>query len=231
MRTVFGLVLVAAFFALLTGCGPKEAPPVEGEKEDVAVIEVQPVVVEKMETVVEVKADTGKKPVEEVAPEKKPVGKKFVLRINCGSEEDYTDPAKNVWKTDKEFTKGGWGYEGGDIVTREYVDKIAKTELHKVYLTEHFGLDAYRITCPNGTYSVVLHFAETYHEDPGMRVFDVSIEGKKVLSDFDTVKAAGKDLTAVSKTFEVKVTDGELTIEFGINTENPMINGIEVIGK
>jgi hypothetical protein len=51
------------------------------------------------------------------------------------------------------------------------------------------------------------------------------------LSEFDPVKEAGKPDTAVVKTFEVKVTDGELTIEFGEVVELPLINGIEVIQK
>ena len=216
MKDVFCLVLIVAFACLVVGCGQRE------EAQRGATLEKEKPVGA---------AETEKKPAETLEPVKKPTVVKFALRINCGSEADYTDPAKNMWKADKEFAKGGWGREGGDTVTREHTDRIGNTQLHKVYLTECYGADAYRITCPNGTYSVSLHFAETYFQDAGERVYDVMIEGKKVLAAFDPIKEAGKADAAVMKAFEVEVADGELTIQFAEDVRLPMINGIEVIQK
>ena len=159
----------------------------------------------------------------------KPAEDMLVLRIDCGSKADYTDPNGNVWKADRDFTKDGWGRVGGDAVTRTTVDKIENTDSQPLYLTELFGMDAYRITCPNGTYSVTLCFAETYHEAPDIRSFDVSIEGKKVLTAFDPVRVAGKPYIAITRTFETQVTDGELTIDFIRDIEQPEINAIQVI--
>ena len=159
---------------------------------------------------------------------------RFVLRISCGSEEDYRDPAGNTWKADRAFTEGGWGYVGGDYITRPGNIEILKTELDPMYRTERYSLDRYRITVPNGKYSVALHVAETYPRvtSVGERVYHIDIEGERVLPDFDPVKSAGGSArTAVVKTFDVEVADGELTIGFTPKVQNPMINGIVVAGK
>lgn len=103
-----------------------------------------------------------------------------------------------------------------------------------MYRTERYSLDRYRITVPNGKYSVALHMAETYPPvtSVGERVYHIDIEGERVLPDFDLIKSAGGSArTAVVKTFDVEVADGELTIAFKPKVQNPMINGIEVTGK
>jgi len=159
---------------------------------------------------------------------------RFVLRINCGSEEDYRDPDGNTWKADRAFTEGGWGYVGGDYIARPGNIEILKTELDPIYRTERYSLDRYRITVPNGKYSVALHVAETYPPvtSADERVYHIDIENECVLPDFDPVKSAGGSAcTAVVKTFDVEVTDGELTIGFRPDVQKPMINGIEVAAK
>ncbi len=159
---------------------------------------------------------------------------RFVLRISCGSEEDYRDPDGNTWKADRAFTEGGWGYVGGDSIERPGNIEILKTGLDPMYRTERYSLDRYRITVPNGKYSVALHVAETYPPltSIGERVYDIDIEGECVLRDFDPIKSAGGSArTAVVRTFDVQVADGELTIGFRRNVQNPMINGIEVAAK
>jgi len=123
---------------------------------------------------------------------------------------------------------GSWGYVGGEAVDRGK-HEVAGTENDALYLTERYGLSAYRIQLPNGTYTVGLHFAETYEriDAAGQRTYTVSIEGKPVLEKFDPFKEAGnKGFAAIVKTFKANVTDGELTIEFTEGVQNPMINGI-----
>ncbi len=159
---------------------------------------------------------------------------RFVLRISCGSDADYEDPDGNIWKADRAFTEGGWGYVGGDSITRPGNIDILKTELDPMYRTERYSLDRYRITVPTGKYSLALHVSETYPPvtSVGERVYHIDIEGERVLPDFDPVKSAGGSArTAVVKTFDVEVTDGELTIGFTPKVQNPMINGIEVAGR
>jgi hypothetical protein len=155
----------------------------------------------------------------------------FVLRVNCGGEE-YKDVRGNVWKADKEFVAGAFGYVDGQDVDRGEDVKVANTDLQKVFQTERYSLSCYKVTVPAaGKYTVALLFAETYDgiSGPDERVFNVSINGKKVLDKFDPTKVAGKTLTAIAKTFVVDAPDKLIKIDFEEDTQSPMINGIVVM--
>ena len=67
---------------------------------------------------------------------------------------------------------------------------------------------------PPRRFTVRLHFAELDDVKPGDRVFDVRIQGKTVLKDFDIVAAAGGAARAVVKTFAAAAATETLTIEF-----------------
>jgi hypothetical protein len=79
----------------------------------------------------------------------------------------------------------------------------------------------------NGTYEVRLFFVETDVEADGLRVFDVTIDGDVVLDDYDIHADVGHDV-AVMKTFETTVDDGNIDIDFGHVTENPVIAAIDI---
>ena len=151
------------------------------------------------------------------------------IRINAGGGE-VTDAAGNVWAADQAYTEGGWGYVGGDLVDRGGIN-IDGAETADLYRTERYSLDGYKVTVPNGTYTVRLHFAETYDEGisgVGDRVFGVSVEDAS--GSVDPVKDSGGLFRAAVKEFEVEVTDGVIDIDFSIEVQNPMINAVEVIG-
>ncbi len=114
---------------------------------------------------------------------------------------------------------------------------IATTFNDAIYLTERITNDdddplSYAIPVPaGGTYTVVLHFAETAFEEPGQRVFDVSVEGTTVLDDYDIVdRATGNNTAVVETILNVDVDDGTLDIVFTSVTERAKINAIEVFG-
>lgn len=66
-------------------------------------------------------------------------------------------------------------------------------------------------------------------DEEGDRVFDVAINGDKWLNDEDVVKDAG-DQTGTMKTHNVTApSDGKIRITFGHVTENPVVNGIEIV--
>jgi len=159
---------------------------------------------------------------------------KFVMRVNCGAFDPYTDKAGNKWLADQYMEEGEkWGAVYGMTVDRGDLG-IAGTDVPKIYETERYSMDAYEFVVPNGKYTVRLHFAETYEgvTEAGMRVFSVTISGKTVLEDFDVFDVAGGVEKPVVKQFKgVKVTDGKLIIEFIPDIENPEINGVEVLSE
>ncbi len=110
-------------------------------------------------------------------------------------------------------------------------NSIEGTEHDALYQTEVFGGDlTFDIDIENGVYDVTLHFAETNSAlTAGDRVFDVSVEGQQVLSEFDIYSAAGGHNIAVTRTFEgVEVTDGVLTIATDTISDNSKVDGIEI---
>jgi fibronectin type 3 domain-containing protein len=81
------------------------------------------------------------------------------------------------------------------------------------------------------SYPVRLHFAELYFSAAGDRVFNVAINGTTVLTNFDIVKTAGANYTAVVENFTATAnSSGDIVITFTNGTKDqPMINGVEIL--
>ena len=85
------------------------------------------------------------------------------------------------------------------------------------------------------TVSVRLHFAELEDAKPGERVFDVKLQGKVVLEDFDVVAAAGGKHRAVVRQFDNLVASRAVTVELAPKSPEttsrtaPTLCGIEIV--
>ncbi len=84
-----------------------------------------------------------------------------------------------------------------------------------------------------GVYEVRLYMVNAYYgtSQPGSRIFDVEIEGilYPELDDLDLSDTFGHEIGGVISQV-VNVTDGVIDIVFKKGVENPLINGIEIIG-
>lgn len=84
-------------------------------------------------------------------------------------------------------------------------------------------------------YRVALHFAELGEAAPGDRVFDIKIQGKTVLPNFDPVRVAGGSRRATVQTFANVEADRALDIQFVSepNSANPIrppiLSAVEVL--
>ncbi len=76
---------------------------------------------------------------------------------------------------------------------------------------------------------VRLYFANQYSgtSQVGQRVFNVTLDGTPVLTNYDIVADVGNEVGEMKK-WDI-VSDGTVNINFGHITENPLINGIEII--
>ncbi len=98
---------------------------------------------------------------------------------------------------------------------------------------------SYNLPVANGTVNLRLHFAEIYWGAPGLgaagpgkRVFDVAVNGKKVLQNFDITAATGGIWTALVVPVDgVVVTDGKVKIDFTASVDFGAINAIEVFSS
>jgi hypothetical protein len=151
-----------------------------------------------------------------------------LLRVNAGGSQ-YTDTQGNTWLADQAYVSGSWGFYGTDnTVDRGTGHSISGTTDDRIYQTERYGLSGYRFDVGNGTYAVVLHFAETYLTGSGERVFDISIEGQLVLDNLDIYSEVGYS-AALQKVFSgIIVQDGQLDIALASSIEQPEINGAEI---
>jgi hypothetical protein len=230
---------------LIAGCNPSttEEPKPAEEKEAVKAPETAkpaapvapvpaPKVAEAPTPVAAPATAEAPKPAQPAVAPQPPAGK-FVLRVNCAATEPFTDKAGHVWVADQEWSEGkAWGAVDGMTVDRTDVG-VKGTDNPKIYEMERYSMEAYKFTVPNGTYTVRLHFCETYEGITAAdeRVFGVSINGKPVLTDLDLFKEAGA-LKAVVKEFkDIQVTNGQLVIGFTPKVENPEINGIEILAQ
>jgi len=79
-------------------------------------------------------------------------------------------------------------------------------------------------------WTVTLYFSETYLTAAGQRFFEVDINGRPVLAEWDLYAAAGGVNLGVSRSFPVTVdTDGKIVIDFKAGSlQNAKVNAIAI---
>ena len=130
------------------------------------------------------------------------------------------------------------GFEGGKSLTvGNKIDvSAASAAPEDVYCSERYDGCTYTIPMktlpPTQTYLARLHFAETKFDQAGQRKFQVEINGKRMLSDFDIFAEAGAKDKAVVKEFPGILPDanGNVVIRF-LNgaADKAKVNGIEIL--
>lgn len=109
---------------------------------------------------------------------------------------------------------------------------VANPAPQAVYQTERYGNFTYSFggLIPGEEYDVRLHFAETYWNAAGKRRFNVLINGKLVLTNFDIVVAAGAPNKATVQEFSMPAnTNGQIIIQFVTVLDNAKCSGIEIL--
>ena len=154
------------------------------------------------------------------------------IRINMGPN-NITTP-DNEGRTFESYTR--YRLDGGLVLTTSTITNtnsgtpngtssqaLYQNSLESPYLNWHFAV-------PNGSYTIVLHYAETYWGSAGQRVFDVYLEDTKVEDNFDIFVAAGNAQNrAVVKQYTTTVTGNDLAVRFETEVDQPGIRGIEII--
>ncbi|MEO9891022.1 malectin domain-containing carbohydrate-binding protein [Aurantibacter sp.] len=147
------------------------------------------------------------------------------VRINVGGEQ--ITYGTDAYSADQYFMSGS---------LYDTTSPIAGTTSDEIYQTERFGNFSYEIPIPvAGEYDIRLHFAELYFGagsqggGEGSRVFNVTIEGNPVLTNFD-ISSEVSALTALQKEFDdINITDGFASIQFSSVTQSPKLSAIEIL--
>ncbi len=176
------------------------------------------------------------------------------MSVMMGSKRYYEDrTAETCWIPEQEYTPGSWGYVGGKAVkTKTRYGSLPNSDLNilgteddPIFQTQREGMEAFKADVPDGKYSVYLYLCElqsdkerevlAYNlgndaitEDFDARIFDISINGVKQISNLDIANQYGSE-KAIIKKFVVTVSDGQgLSIEFGKVFNEPVLNAIKI---
>lgn len=139
-------------------------------------------------------------------------------RINCGG-----GTSARGWRADFGVVSPT-GRRGGGSARVSGAGSVPSA----VYKTRRYGRNlAYRFNLPGGKYGVRLFFAESFANSAGRRLFDVQIEGRRRLRQFDIFRAAGRKHRAVTRTFRNVPVSGGLDILATASRGTAQFNGIE----
>lgn len=151
---------------------------------------------------------------------------RLVTQVNS-----YTDHAGQVWSPDNY-------YLGGQFFTDK--PPVGGTQDPMMFTSERAGNFTYAIPADTrDTYTVKLHFAETYFGPEasgvggaGSRIFNVTSDGVTLLDHFDIYREAGS-LRAVERTFHGLKPNpaGKLMLHFEPVANYASVFGIEVIDE
>jgi hypothetical protein len=143
------------------------------------------------------------------------------VQINSGG------PADSSFLADEDF-------EGGSLVPT--TDSIQTVNVPKgvpmgVFEDSRAGTFNYTVTGfkPGSNHTVTLYFVEPTYDGVGLRLFNVSINGATVLSDFDVFLAAGDMDTPVSKAVSAAAdSTGQYTITFTPVLNDAVLSGLQI---
>ncbi|HJZ95202.1 MAG TPA: malectin [Candidatus Solibacter sp.] len=149
-----------------------------------------------------------------------PYGGRWPIRVAAG-RPGRIEAAGILWEADSD-------YDGGK--TYSTVKSVAGTVTPELYQSERFdeGRFEYRFCVPDGVYNVKLKFAEIWFDAAGKRIFDVALNGTKVLTHFDIAAVAKGASRAIDREFLTTVGDGRMVIQFLPVVSNPKVSAIEI---
>ena len=159
-------------------------------------------------------------------------GKLRPIRIAV-RKSGFADADGTRWSGDSFFIDGrSWAYENPQI----------GPHVPALYLGERYGNFSYSVPVPPGSYTVRLHFLESFFSPlipaatchgVGCRVFDVMCNGVMLLQDFDVTQAAGGAFRPVTREFHGLHPNGQgkLLLSFSPKVNYAEVRAIEVLDE
>ncbi|XP_059663296.1 probable LRR receptor-like serine/threonine-protein kinase At1g07650 isoform X2 [Cornus florida] len=166
---------------------------------------------------------------------------RYSLHINCGGKETIINN-NTKYEADLEergasmfYSGQNWAFSStgnfmdNDVDADRYINtntsalynvSAPNSELYTTARVSPLSLTYYGLCLMNGNYTVKLHFAEIVYTNDnsfsslGKRIFDIYIQEKLVLKDFNIEDEAGGTSKPIVKTFTAAVTSHTLKIHF-----------------
>jgi len=166
------------------------------------------------------------------------------LNFNTGQSRTFFTDAKSneQWMPDKPYTKGSWGFVGGEIWNswpsaawngiREGIHKpIANTDNEPLFQTFVLDLTAWKADVPEGKYRITLLLSEPFSKQQRKnteRVFDIYLNGRLWQHQMNIEKEVGvQSAVVLDKIIEVKTDEG-IKIEFKTVSDKTLLNGVSL---
>ena len=169
----------------------------------------------------------------------------YLYRINCGGDA-FVDEFGQQWQADDTLFSHSWGqdFEGISALQasqRHITTDIRGTKSDQLFQYFRFGRHRlwYDLPVPNGDYRIELYFVEPWHgryasetaDYEGLRIFDVSVNDKKVVDDLDPWAEAGY-CGSLKRVVYTKVQKGKIRISFPeVKAGQAVICGIAIASK
>jgi hypothetical protein len=159
-------------------------------------------------------------------------GKLKPIRI-AAQPSDFVDSEGTRWSADKYFIDGRtWIYANPD----------SGPKIPLLYTGERHGNFSYAIPVPSGSYTVRLHFLESFFNPlipaapchgAGCRIFDVTCNGVMLLQNFDIFRAAGGAFKPIVREFHGLHPNGQgkLLLSFSPEVNYAEVRAIEVVDE
>jgi hypothetical protein len=159
-------------------------------------------------------------------------GKIQPIRVSARSS-GYVDVDGTSWSGDNFFVLGQ---------TISYGTGESGLKIPPLYTDGRYGAFSYAIPVPPGSYTVKLHFMESFFSPlvpvadchgQGCRVFDVACNGVALLRDFDVFQSAGGAFKPLVRTFHGLKPNGQgkLLLSFSPSVNYAEVKAIEVIDE
>jgi hypothetical protein len=159
------------------------------------------------------------------------------IRILAGSPQSkYIDHEGKVWGPDR-FYSGGTAVSG----VPQFIDRTKDATLYQNCRSGDFSYD---VPLRPGVYELRLYFAETTYGPNTLagggessRIFNVDLNGRRILDAFDPLSDAGANKTADERVFDdvTPTPDGQLHLRFS-NLQGPVppqdgaiLNALEIV--
>jgi beta-galactosidase len=165
----------------------------------------------------------------------------------------YDEKTAQTWIPEQEYKPGSWGYVGGQVYSMKgstrtgygATKNILGTDLDPIYQTQRTGIEQFKLDVPDGEYEITLHFAEflspangndlAYNlgfgpppEEFKERSFNVSVNGKEVLSGFNNSEYLQPERAVATKHHVTAINNEGITVAFKAIKGETILNGIQV---
>jgi beta-galactosidase len=181
--------------------------------------------------------------------------KRTEIAVNVGAHYSFYDTETEIlWMADREYEPGLWGTVGGEPFQKDdgrkilpkLSDNILGSTKEPLFQSFHKGIESYRFDVEDGLYEVTLCFVEPDSDNPeepliytfsepaenkakaGDRVFDVAINGTRMLDDLNLAREFGP-LEAVTYRLRVHAEDQSgIEVKFLPVQGEPVLSGIRI---